>query len=67
MEMRPLLGVVGQRTVGRCDEVDMICTCGADTDAGPTPDCREGAAPGCSYIGAADVPVGIADSVEHVA
>ncbi len=37
--MRQLLGVVGQRTVGWCDEVNLICVCGADEDAEHTPDC----------------------------
>ena len=39
MEMRQLLGVVGQQTVGWCDEVNLICVCGADENAEHTPDC----------------------------
>ncbi len=39
MQMRQRLGFVGQQTVGWCDEVNLICVCGANEDAEHTPDC----------------------------
>ncbi len=39
IEMRQLLGFVGQQTVGWYDEVNLICVCGADEDAEHATDC----------------------------